>query len=100
MKFLKIVGAIIGGLVACVGVFIALCLLVFWREPDPAETCANVARFSSQKAASSELGMKLCIDSMSRDAYGFNNKRKLASYRRCLHGATSAAELNACKNER
>ena len=47
MKILKIIGVVIGGLIACVVVFLALCFLVFWREPDPRETCENVARHSS-----------------------------------------------------
>jgi hypothetical protein len=77
-----------------------LCVFVFWREPDARDTCANIARYSPDaKSASSDMGMKMCVDSMSKKAYGFNAKRRLASYRRCLHGAESAAELKGCESE-
>jgi hypothetical protein len=98
MKALKIVGGVVGALVGAVALFLALCFLVFWREPDPRETCSNVARFSRDpKLASSDIGQKLCVDEMSRKAYGFGKKMRLASYRRCLHAAGSAAELSACE---
>ena len=100
MKAVKIIGAVIGSVVLCVVLFILACVFIFWREPDPRETCENVARFSANtKAASSELGKKACVESMSRKTYGFGAKKRLASYRRCLHDASSAAELKACESE-
>ena len=101
MKALKIVGAVIGSLFLCVVLFVLASVFIFWREPDPRETCTNIARLSdSPKIASSELGMKACVQTMSGKAYGFGNKQRLASYRRCLHDASSSVELKACESEK
>lgn len=100
MKALKIVGGILGAIVGAVVLFGLVCAFA-WREPDPKETCSNIARFSADpKLATSNLAINLCVKDMSRKAYGFFSKKRLASYRRCLHEASSASELARCDSER
>ena len=98
MQALKIIGALVGTLVLGVTLFMLAAVFIFWREPDARETCANVARFSSNvKAAASDLGMKACVQSMSSKTYGFGAKKRLASYRRCLHDAASPEAIKQCE---
>ena len=94
MKIVKGILLVIGVLFGIVVVGVGGVFAYMKTPPSPAEVCAHIAQFSENPTlAASPAGLTACQERLAPPTYG---QLPYARAMRCLEGAESREELDAC----